>query len=74
MLKSQFPDVFQLPLEEKLQLLGELWESVRESPELIAIPAAQLDELRRRHAESLAHPERGQPWEEVRERLLSRYV
>ena len=66
--------VMQLPPEERLELMEELWESMH--PPGSALPGEpfvltdeQKAELDRRLDEHTRHPERAEPWEVVRARL-----
>ncbi len=54
--------------EQRLRLIGEIWESLAPIDQL-AIPESHREELDRRLAEADADPAAGRPWEEVRARL-----
>ncbi len=59
-------EILRLPLEERIELLGEAWDAIAASPEDVPIPQWQVEELERR----LAEPDpKYVPWEEVRARL-----
>jgi putative addiction module component (TIGR02574 family) len=58
----------QLSPAEKLELIGELWDSL--DAEDIPLTQAQMDEIDRRLAAADSEP--GIPWEEVQARLASR--
>jgi putative addiction module component (TIGR02574 family) len=62
-------DIEKLAPEERLQLIDELWESLRARPEAVRLTQAQRDELDRR----LDALDRGEgeatPWDEVKRRL-----
>jgi putative addiction module component (TIGR02574 family) len=62
-------DIYKLAPAERLQLIDELWESLRSCPESVPLTDAQRDELDRR----LDAFERGEgestPWDEVKRRL-----
>jgi len=64
-------DIRALKPEERLSLIGDLWDSLSENPEDIRLTAAQRAELDRR----LDALESGQtklvPWEELKKRLVS---
>jgi putative addiction module component (TIGR02574 family) len=69
-MNAEFAHLFQLPIDERLQLVEDLWDSIAaESPTLDLTPA-QCEELDRRNAELEAHPADGSTWEEVKARLL----
>ena len=65
-----------LPIAERIQLVEDIWDSIaREAnahPESLPLSDAQRAELRRRVADADAHPERGVPWETVRDDLFRR--
>ncbi|MFN0196979.1 MAG: addiction module protein [Planctomycetaceae bacterium] len=53
---------------ERLQLIGEIWDSLSHA-EQIAMSDSHREEVDRRLVEADANPEAGRPWEEVRARL-----
>jgi len=61
--------VMHLSVEEKLDLISALWESMREHPESIPIPDWQLKELERRIESQRNDPQPGQTWDEVKREL-----
>jgi putative addiction module component (TIGR02574 family) len=67
-------ELFELSRAEKLELVEELWDNIASDADGEAAPltAAQREDLERRLREMDEHPERGRPWEEVRERLWKR--
>jgi putative addiction module component (TIGR02574 family) len=60
-----------LPVEERIELAGAIWDTVAEDAGTDALPvsAAHRLELDRRLADLEADPNAGRSWEEVRERL-----
>ena len=54
--------------EERLRLIGEIWDSLTPINQL-EIPESHREELDRRLADADANPAAGRPWEEVRARL-----
>jgi putative addiction module component (TIGR02574 family) len=64
--------VFALPVEEKLKLVEELWDSIAED-DLPPLTEAQIAELDRRWALLQANPESGLTWEQVEEHIRARY-
>jgi putative addiction module component (TIGR02574 family) len=65
-------DIASLTLEERLSLLGELWDSLAATPEAIPLTDAQRSELDRRLDELEAEGPVGIPWDEVLSRIRSR--
>jgi putative addiction module component (TIGR02574 family) len=57
-------------VEDKLRLIGEIWDSLEAAP--MEIPEAHREILDQRLAEADANPSSFRTWEEVRERLLRR--
>ena len=54
--------------EDRLRLIGEIWDSLSPTDEL-EIPESHREELDRRLAAADADPAAGSSWEEVRARL-----
>lgn len=67
-------DVHALTPEERIDLIGQLWDSL--DPEPLAPSSEVIDELRRRSAALDVSIERGEPlgesWESVKARLLNK--
>jgi putative addiction module component (TIGR02574 family) len=57
-----------LSIEERLRLIGEIWESLTPIDK-IGIPESHREEIDRRIVAADADPAAGRPWEEVRARL-----
>lgn len=55
--------------EDRLRLINEVWETLKESPEAIVLTEAQTLDLQRRLNAYRDNPKAGSPWEEVRVRL-----
>ena len=64
-------DIDGLTVEQKLDLIGQLWDSIPDEA-MPPLTDAQLRELDRRIAKADANPHQGRSWEEVKARLLSR--
>lgn len=65
-------DIASLSPEERLRLLGELWESLSARSEAIPLTNAQREQLDRRLEELDQDGPGGIPWEEVLPRLRGR--
>ena len=59
-----------LTVAERIQLAEDLWDSLPEGPEVLAVTDAQRDELDRRLAAHRADPEAAVSWESLRQELL----
>jgi putative addiction module component (TIGR02574 family) len=64
--------LFALSVEEKLELIGELWDSIDEES-LPPPPQWQIDELARREAYLRENPTSLRTWEQVLERIRNRH-
>lgn len=69
MIAERFPEIAQLPDEDKLTLMAELWQDGTEdaaddNPALDALMEQRWQEYRE-------HPERVSPWSEVKTRILA---
>ena len=74
-MRDKFPEIFQLPVAEKLQLVQELWDDIADHhADDIPISEWVWEELDRRHAKYLQDPTDVLTWEEVVEDIKSRYA
>ncbi len=69
MIAERFPGITQLPDEDKLTLMAELWQDVMhddaaENPVLAELVEQRLQEYR-------AHPERVSSWSDVKARIMA---
>jgi putative addiction module component (TIGR02574 family) len=65
--------IFDLSPSEKLQLVEDLWDDLAATPETVPIHDWQKAELARRKANLMQNPASGLTWEEVKQRVRSRY-
>jgi putative addiction module component (TIGR02574 family) len=63
-----------LPLDQRLSLVHEIWDTIASEPHVSLLSEAQRQELTRRAAEDDASPDNVIPWEQVREKTLARLV
>jgi putative addiction module component (TIGR02574 family) len=61
-----------LSVSERLELIGQIWDSIDAGEGAGPIPDWHLRELDRRRAEADANPDAGIPWEVVKARLADR--
>ncbi len=66
---TEFADLFKLPIEERIQLAHDLWDSAEAEQQAATIPTEVLAELLERKARYDANPASGIPWGEVQRRL-----
>jgi putative addiction module component (TIGR02574 family) len=65
-------DVLNLSVAERIELIGDLWDSLAEVPETIPLTEAQKAELDRRLDAYREDPTAGTPWPVVRGRIAKR--
>ena len=61
-----------MTVEERLELVGAIWDSIAHSADRLPIGDALRDELDRRLADHAANPADVVPWEEVKAAALAR--
>ncbi len=66
------PDVNGMTVQDRLELIERLWDSIPDGEIASAMPEWHHEELDRRLAAADANPEQGIPWEQVQTRLRSR--
>ncbi|MDX2226456.1 MAG: addiction module protein, partial [Verrucomicrobiae bacterium] len=59
----------QMTMEERLRLVGELWDQIALSEVEIPVPPHIIEEVKRRQALYRENPERVISWEEVRNKI-----
>jgi putative addiction module component (TIGR02574 family) len=67
MSRDLLEEILQLPVEERLELVQRIWDSIAASPEAVPLPESHREELDRR----LDRPSSGEDvtWDELRDRL-----
>jgi putative addiction module component (TIGR02574 family) len=58
-----------LTVEQRLELIGELWDSIPDSLNELPVPEWHREELERRLAAADTDPSAAIPWEQVKRRL-----
>jgi putative addiction module component (TIGR02574 family) len=58
-----------LTVKQRLELIGELWDSIPDSPDELPVPEWHREELKRRLAAADSDPDAAIPWEQVQKRL-----
>ncbi len=69
MSREQINHILDLPTAERVAIVQEIWESMLEHPEDVAITAAQREELDRRWMDLQQNPDEGESWEDVKKSL-----
>ena len=65
-------DILNLSIAERIELVGDLWDSMAETPEAIELTEAQKAELDRRLDAHRKDPTAGAPWPIIRDRIANR--
>jgi putative addiction module component (TIGR02574 family) len=71
MSRVQIDHILELPASERIAIVQDIWESLREHPELVEVTAAQREELERRWVDLQQNPDDEETWEDVEESLRS---
>jgi putative addiction module component (TIGR02574 family) len=71
-MNTEFTQIFELTLSEKLQLLEDLWDSIAQVSEQIPVLDWQKEELAKRKAAYSQNPTSGSSWEAVKDRIRNR--
>jgi putative addiction module component (TIGR02574 family) len=74
-LPEQASQLLRMPLtiKQRLELIGELWDSLPDSVDELPVPEWHKAELDRRLAAADADPDAGIPWEDVKERAVNAF-
>lgn len=72
MIKEKIPGLKDLTDDEKIILIGELWDDVM-TEELFTLTKKQKKELDKRILYAEENPDELIPWEEVKEKLFKKY-
>jgi len=65
-------DLLNLSVEERLRLVDDLWESIRQNPESLPVTDDQREELEQRLNEHRSDPHAAEPMSSVLERIRNR--
>ncbi|HYH05489.1 MAG TPA: addiction module protein [Thermoanaerobaculia bacterium] len=70
MSRVSLDEIRDLPAADRVELAQQIWESVFDDVETVALTAAQKAELERRWRAFTERPDEGEPWEDVKRSLL----
>ena len=70
MKKISAVDIAELPLDERIQLVEDIWDTIAELPETVDIPDWHKAELDKRLDRYHADHREGTPWSELKGKLL----
>lgn len=63
-------EIAEMPIQQRIQLVEDIWDSIAEMPEEVKIPEWHRLELEKRLEAYHANPDEGSPWKDVRKRIL----
>lgn len=69
MKKDLLEEALELSVAERIQLVGDLWDSISEIPQDIELTEEQRQELRRRIQDYRKNPQEGISWAELKARI-----
>src|SRR2546422_177051 len=70
--KFSAADVLGLPVQERLQLVEDIWDSIAQAPEALELTEEDRRIIDQRLEARQRNPGAGSPWEEVYARITSR--
>lgn len=62
-------DILELPVQERIQLVELIWDSITAVPEAVTVSPAMKAELESRLREFESNPEEGYSWDQVKARI-----
>ncbi len=63
-------DIAKMPVQQRIQLVEDIWDSVADLPEAVEIPEWHRKELEKRLDAYHENPNAGSPWAEVKKRIM----
>jgi putative addiction module component (TIGR02574 family) len=61
--------IVEIPIDQRIQLVEDIWDSIAAIPQSVKIPDWHKKELEKRLEDFHADPEGVSPWAEVKERI-----
>ena len=63
-------DIAEMPVEQRIQLVEDIWDSIAEVPESVEVPAWHKRALDKRLDAYHANPDEGSLWSEAKKRIM----
>ena len=63
-------EIAEMPIQQRIQLVEDIWDSIAEMPEAVEIPEWHRRELEKRLEAYHANPDEGSPWQDVKKRIF----
>ena len=70
-MKFSLAEILELTVDERLELVEAIWDSIAEVPEAVPLTDEQRRILDERLEDLKRNPESGSPWAEVKARILA---
>lgn len=68
-MSTQFEDILQLSVSERIQLAEDIWDSIAANPESLALTDAERQELDRRLESYARNPDEGVSWDDLKKQV-----
>jgi putative addiction module component (TIGR02574 family) len=65
-MSTRLEDILRLSVAERIQLAGDIWDSIAPAPAALPLSDGQREELGRRPESYAQNPDAGLPWEELK--------
>jgi putative addiction module component (TIGR02574 family) len=62
-------DIAEMPVNERIQLVEDIWDSIAELPEAVEIPQWHKEEIEKRLKAYHDNPDEGSPWTDIKKRV-----
>ena len=72
-MNAEFAPLFELSCAERLQLVGDLWDSIAKEADQIPVPDWQIEEVERIRIKAEQDPQSLESWDAVRERIVKNH-
>jgi putative addiction module component (TIGR02574 family) len=69
MARELLEEILELSINERIQLVQDIWDSIAQIPASLELDEDQKEELRTRLAHYRAHPETGISWDELKQKI-----
>lgn len=67
-----FSKIIKLPINQRIKLVEDIWDSITENPEKVTLTESQKEELDRRYEEYLKNPPLGKSWKQIKKSIKNR--
>jgi putative addiction module component (TIGR02574 family) len=71
-MSTQLEQILALPIDERIKLVEDIWDSIAAVPEAVQLSDEQMAEIERRLEDYRRNPDDVVPWEEAKARLRLR--